>query len=135
MARFSARLISPSRVMRVGLPEPVSTRWASPSMLPRLSGSGWTWETKVTRGASCSPARNRSDRRRPVGLPFRGVSRSAHRARHGLRSSPVRGPAAYAAVMYIHPVYGPGRATPFFYPLCPPAKHGSFGAGAGMIEN
>src|SRR5262245_44158531 len=32
-------------------------------MLPRLSGSGLMWETKVTWLASASPARNRSERR------------------------------------------------------------------------
>src|SRR2546421_491784 len=35
-------------------------------MLPRLSGSGWTWETKVTRLAGSKPRKNRSERREEV---------------------------------------------------------------------
>ena len=85
MARFSARLMRPSRVRRVGLPRQVSTRWASPIMLPRLSGSGWTWETKVTEVNSANPSRKRSDRRdSSVFVPAAEFRRCV---RHGLRPS------------------------------------------------
>src|SRR5437879_13892885 len=39
-------------------------------MLPRLSGSGCTCETKVTEVASCSPAKKRSDGRAKDDFPF-----------------------------------------------------------------
>src|SRR5262249_12145010 len=81
MARFSARLIRPSRVNRVGMPSTVSTRWARPIMLPRLSGSGWTCETNVTEVVCSRPSRKRSERRiTVVVLPFTAAVSALRRA-------------------------------------------------------
>lgn len=65
-ALLGTRAIGPSRVITVGLPRRCCTRWAKPNMLPRLSGSGWMWETKITRLAACKPCKKRSERRRPL---------------------------------------------------------------------
>src|SRR5581483_4775132 len=43
-------------------------------MLPRPSGSGWTWVTNVTEVNCASPSRKRSDRRDKVVLPLTVVS-------------------------------------------------------------
>ena len=51
---------------RAGMPAQDSIRWARPIMLPRLSGSGWTCETRMAPRKSVRPDKNRSDRR--VGL-------------------------------------------------------------------
>src|SRR6516162_5893567 len=66
MDRFSARHMGPSCVICTGMPTHDSMRCARPTMLPRLSGSGWTWETRTAPRNASRPARKRSERREIV---------------------------------------------------------------------
>src|SRR5262249_44806816 len=115
------------RVRRVGMPRALSTRKASPIMLARLSGSGWTWETKVTERTPARPARNWSESR-VLGLPFT-VGSALRRAMVG-GPPQTRGMALLGAVQILPDCRGaakPSRLSPRPQPLSLNGERGELG--------